>query len=106
MVRDGGYGGGLGGVRGALVAAAVLVWLPRCLSEWRPRCLPRRWPRCRVSAAVEVVFLLNIRTLRYLSVRTVGWSDFEFFWNLKNRHPTVVVGFNFKTKIEKTVVIF
>ena len=33
---------------------------------------------------------------------TIGWSDFEFFWNLKNRQPAIVVGANSKTKIEKT----
>ncbi len=32
---------------------------------------------------------------------TGGWIDFEFFWNFKNRHPAIVVGFNSKTKIEK-----
>ena len=37
----------------------------------------------------------------FLHPCALGLSDFEFFWNFKNRHPARVVGFNSKTKIEK-----
>ena len=44
-------------------------------------------------------------TCFYLIAHTVGWilgwSDFEFFWNFKNRHLSMDSGFNSKTKIEK-----
>ena len=46
----------------------------------------------------------NIKTQGFQN-RTVTFSrnsfTFKFFWNFKNRHPAIVVGFNSKTKIEK-----
>ena len=47
---------------------------------------------------------VNVTGPRVIAQRfkcAVGWSDFELFWNFKNRHPAIVVGFNSKTKIEK-----
>ena len=63
------------------------------LREWE-------WERGgRYGGLVGAIQCSGVACLHLTS--TVGWRDFEFFGNFKNRQPLIVVGVNSKTKIEK-----